>query len=82
MIKTVKTDLICSECGYIFPIFRKANKQKKELHIKDLYCPLCKKDTKHLEMKNGDIYLMKIGEKKESDRNEEEKKILRLIKKK
>ncbi len=82
MIKTIKTDLICSECGNIFPISRKANKQKKELHIKDLYCPSCKKQTKHFEMKNGDIYIKKISGKEESDRNEEEKMILRLIKKK
>ena len=50
--QTTQTTLICTECGYIFPIMRNAAKQKKTFHVKDLYCPKCKDVTKHFETKD------------------------------
>ena len=51
--KAVKTDLICSECGNIFPIMRKYNNQREIYHIKDLYCYKCNKKTKFIELKDA-----------------------------
>ena len=78
---TVQTTLICNECGNIFPIMRKEAKQKKSLHVKDLYCPKCMKVTKHLETKDWYIVYEMIASKDEEKRSEEEQKVYTLIKK-
>lgn len=80
MNKTIQTDLLCPECGNIFPIQRKKSKQKKVLHRKWLYCPICKKETNHIEVKNLEILFDKILQKEENQRTEEEQKVLKLIK--
>lgn len=49
--KVEQTFLICSECGNVFPIFRKVNKLKKDGHIKHLWCYKCKDVTAHIEDK-------------------------------
>jgi len=73
------TDLICSTCGYIQTIQRKQSKRKKELHIKDLYCPFCKKDTKFIELVDKDKYYNKLIRREELSELEEH--ILNLIEK-
>lgn len=50
---TIKSDLICSECGNIFPIMRKYKAQRGIYHIKDLYCYKCDKDTKFIELRDA-----------------------------
>ena len=72
------TDLICSTCGYIQTIQRKQSKRKKELHIKDLYCPACKKDTKFIELVDKDKYYNKLIRREELSEIEEH--ILNLLK--
>lgn len=52
-IKTIKSDLICPECGNIFPIMRRTSIQRKSYHIKDLYCYKCDRLTKHIEVKDA-----------------------------
>ncbi len=78
--KTIKTDLICPECGNVFPIMRKQNKQKKTFHRKWLFCPICKKETNHIEAKELDLLLEQISLKEDYQRTEDEKKVYVLRK--
>lgn len=41
--------LICEECGSEFPIPRYKRFARESGHLKDLYCPVCRKETKHEE---------------------------------
>lgn len=50
---TIKSDLICSECGNIFPIMRGYKSQREKYHIKDLYCYKCDKKVKFIELKDA-----------------------------
>ena len=52
-----KSDMICPECGKKFPIIRIASKTREKNHIKDLYCPYCKKEQKFLEVRSIDFML-------------------------
>ncbi len=52
--KIVATSLICLKCQFLFPIFRKMNRQKVRGHRKNLYCPRCKRDRVFLELKDYD----------------------------
>lgn len=76
--KTIKTDLICPECGSVFPIMRKQSKQKKIFHRKWLFCPKCKKETNHIETKELELLLEEITIKEEYQRTEDEKKVYAL----
>lgn len=58
--KVVRTDLMCIDCGNIFPIARTTKHQKNEFHIKDLYCYKCKKITKFVELKDFSVMKMKL----------------------
>ena len=51
------TELVCLECGNIFPIYRISGREKKTGHIKHLYCPICFKETAHYEVRDADIFL-------------------------
>ena len=81
MNKTIKTDLICPECGNILSIHRKESKQKKPFHRKLLYCPICKKNINHIEIKDWDILIETLKRKEESLMTEDEQKVYRLLKK-
>lgn len=75
--ETFITELICLECGYVNTIQRNINKKKEIGHIKDLYCPSCKADTKYYEVGNYDEYKARLdffGPK-----NSEQQKIYDLI---
>lgn len=43
--------LICPNCGLVFPIPRKKSSKRGKNHIKDLYCPHCRKVQKFVENK-------------------------------
>jgi len=81
MPKVVPTDLICPDCGNVFTIMRKESKQKKEFHRKWLYCPKCHKKSNHIEVRDLDIMLRKIEQKEKSEYTEDDKKVLKLVKK-
>ena len=68
---TVISDLICSECGNLFRIPRHADKLKEKYHIKDIYCPVCKKVTKHVEVKNLDVVKKELEFKDELTETEQ-----------
>lgn len=82
MNKVVQTILVCPECGNKFPIMRKVTNQRKLFHIKDLYCPFCRKITKHIEGKDLDLLLSKIENTPEEERKTEESFIYQLVKRK
>ena len=44
--------LLCPRCGTVATICRKAAKQKKEGHYKNLYCYKCKSTHNHIEIKD------------------------------
>lgn len=46
--------LICPECRTKFPIPRKRDRRREKNHIKDLYCPHCRKAQKFVENKTDD----------------------------
>lgn len=54
------TELLCSCCGEIFPIYRKKHKGHKMNHIKDMYCPFCMKPRKFIEIVDRDLYYYKL----------------------
>lgn len=76
---TVRSELVCFECGNIMPISRKNRRQRTKYHIKDIFCFKCDVVTKHIELKDGDM-LKKELEFKEN-KNEEENLIYNLLQK-
>lgn len=44
-----RSDCECPECGHVFPIWRRIGREREFGHIKDLWCVVCKRVTKHRE---------------------------------
>lgn len=53
----IMSNFLCSECDLHLQIPRPKNKQRKVGHVKDMYCPVCKKETKFIEIGEYGIYL-------------------------
>ena len=81
MSKMVPTELICSKCGNVFRIMRRVSRQKELFHKKDLYCYICKKKTKHIEVKNLELFLAEIEFSDQNYISKEKQKVYQLIKK-
>ena len=58
--KAKYTDLMCPECGNIQVIFRYYRGHKQALHIKDMWCPICQKEVKFIELKDRDIMYFRL----------------------
>ena len=41
----------CPDCHKIFAAFKSKAKQTSEGHIKDMYCPWCRKDQKMIQIR-------------------------------
>lgn len=54
------SNLVCLECGNIFTIPRRKTKHRCNGHIKDLWCPVCKRVNKHYEIQNIDNFLYNL----------------------
>ena len=54
--------LLCPDCSHQFPIPRKNRDQRENNHIKDLYCPFCKKKQKMKEIKHNQAIKNMAGE--------------------
>ena len=76
--KTVRSDLLCSECGNVFPISRTIKGQRPRYHIKTIYCPICKRSTDHIEVKDLDLLLAQISMTPEKERTENQQKVYTL----
>ena len=68
---------VCPECGLEMPLSRVKCLRREKGHIKDLYCPTCKKVQKFKEIRNIDFYKNLDGEildeKPEDEKIEEPK---------
>ena len=53
---------ICPECGNKFPLPRAKSMRRSKNHIKDLWCPHCKKKVKTLEIRPKDMFITMSGE--------------------
>ena len=49
-----KSDFVCPKCGFVIPLPR-VRRQREKGHIKDLYCPRCKKIIKTVEVRASDF---------------------------
>ena len=74
ILKTVRTQLVCLECGNIVTIQRRFGREKSVGHIKHLYCYHCEERTAHFEIKDETLFLNTYDEE-----NLEEVKIAKLI---
>ncbi len=50
------SNFICQECGNGFPLPRQNNRKRNKRHIKDLWCPHCKKVVKTTELREDDFF--------------------------
>lgn len=68
---------VCPECGLEMPLSRVKCLRREKGHIKDLYCPTCRKVQKFKEIRNIDFYKNLDGEildeKPEDEKVEEPK---------
>lgn len=58
----VLSQCICPVCGTEISVPRIHNQQRKNGHIKDLYCPICKAERKCREVKYNQFYKNMAGE--------------------
>ena len=55
------SNFICSECGGKFPLPRAKSMKREKGHIKDLWCPHCKKVVKTIEIRPKDVFVSMAG---------------------
>lgn len=58
----VISNFVCPECGLEFPLPRIHGQQRKNGHIKDVFCPVCGKVQKFQEYKYKQCYKTLDGE--------------------
>ena len=51
------SNFICPDCGKAFPLPRPKARRREKGHVKDLYCPFCKKKVKTTELRDIDYYV-------------------------
>lgn len=56
------SQFICCNCGTEIDLPRLHCGQRKSGHIKDIYCPGCKRDSKFKEVKYNEFYKTMSGE--------------------
>ena len=56
-----QSTFICPECKNTFPIMRPHGHNREKGHIKDIWCPYCKKVQKFLEIRKKDYYVKVNG---------------------
>ena len=47
---------LCPECGGAFPLPRPKSMRRGKGHVKDLWCPFCKKTVKTIEIRPRDMF--------------------------
>lgn len=51
------SDFFCTECGQKgIPVMRRPGGQREAGHLKNLYCPHCRKETNHVEIRSFGKY--------------------------
>ena len=56
------SNFVCPECANKFPIPRPKSMRRGKRHVKDLWCPFCKKTVKTIEYKPKDLFVTMSGE--------------------
>lgn len=56
------SQFICIDCGAELSLPRLHCGQRKSGHVKDIYCPICKKDSKFKEVKYNEFYKTMAGD--------------------
>lgn len=56
------SNFICPECGNSFPLPRAKSMRRERGHIKDLWCPFCKKKVKTIEIRSRDVFKTMSGQ--------------------
>lgn len=77
MRNTIKTDMICIECGNIHVIQRNLSYRKKTNNEMKLWCYKCQKEVNHVEIIDKNSYLFNL--EGETNLTEQEKEVLTLI---
>lgn len=55
------SNFYCSKCGNKgIPVPRGAYRMREKYHLKKLYCPYCKEETNHLEIREDDYDLLTL----------------------
>lgn len=62
MTMYVISNFICPCCGGSFPLPRMKGQTRNKGHVKDLWCPNCKKIVKTTEIRDRDVYRNMAGE--------------------
>ena len=61
---TVISYLVCSVCGLEMSVPRIKNQLREKWHVKDMYCPCCKKVSKFIEVGKYGNYQSEEKDKK------------------
>lgn len=61
--KVVISTFVCTQCELELPLPRICGKQRADGHIKDLYCPKCRRVAKFKEIKYNQYYKNLAGDK-------------------
>ena len=51
------SNFYCTNCSNCIPLPRMENKKREKGHLKKLYCPCCKQEVNHLEVREIDYYM-------------------------
>ena len=58
----VTSNFICGECGSIVPLPRNHGRQREYGHVKDIWCPGCKREMKFREITYKETYKTMSGD--------------------
>lgn len=70
------SDFYCKSCNNKISLPRLKHGQREKLHIKNIYCPFCKKQQKFYEVRFFEDYesIKKAQEKADGDKEDEKHK--------
>lgn len=54
------SDMYCVKCGGHMTVPRPRRKAREKSHLKDMYCPYCKMESKFLEVREKDFILTQV----------------------
>lgn len=77
--KIKEKDLLCSECGYVYP-FKQGVKYDKLKGFKYLYCFNCRKITRHQTIDAIDLYKAELESKNEDELTKKDRICARALK--
>ena len=58
----VTSEFHCPECEFVMPLPRNCGRQREKGHIKNIWCPQCKKEMRFKEIRYIESYKTMDGE--------------------